>query len=99
MLTDSPPELSPEDAQALQMKHLAHIRSMSESGKLLAAGPFSDRDDERLRGMLIFDGPLDEAREMASKDPAVRADRLKVVAMNWWTAKDAVKFAAAQPKP
>ena len=35
---------------------------------------------------------LEEARELMEQDPAVRAGRLSVEAMTWWTQKDTVRF-------
>src|SRR5262245_54286481 len=44
------PEATPE-SQRIQMEHMANIRSMSQSGALVAAGPFLDAGD--LRGIYI----------------------------------------------
>lgn len=93
-LTDNPPRLDDAAAADLQRRHLAHIASMAASGKLLVAGPFSQRDDERLRGAMVFSCPIDEARALANEDPAVQAGRLKAVCMNWNTAPDAMVFPA-----
>jgi uncharacterized protein len=92
VLSDNPPKLDKDAAAALQKKHLAHIEAMSRTGKVLVAGPFADRDDERLRGQLIFNCGIDEARAMASEDPAVVAGRLKVVCMSWVTEKGSLAF-------
>lgn len=79
------PERTPELEQ-LQKDHLAHIRRMADSGKLLLAGPFMD--DTTLRGMLVFQtATLEEARAMAEDDPAVKAGRLKVELHPWFSAK------------
>ena len=94
ILSDSPPTLDAEASAALQSQHMAHIKSMGETGKVLVAGPFAQRDDQALRGMLIFSCPIEEARAMANKDPAVKAGRLKVVCMTWMTEKGAMTFAA-----
>lgn len=93
-LTDHPPQLDEAAAADLQRRHLAHIASMSASGKVLVAGPFSNRDEEGLRGALVFNCPIEEARAMASQDPAVKAGRLKVVCMTWNTSKAAMLFPA-----
>jgi uncharacterized protein len=89
--TDAP-AMEPEAAAELQKRHLAHIATMAESGKLMVAGPFGDREDESLRGVLIFDCDIDEARAMANEDPAVKAGRMKAVCMSWWTSADALAF-------
>jgi uncharacterized protein YciI len=67
-------ESSP-DLDRLQSDHLAHIRRMGETGKLVAAGPFLD--DGFLRGILIFRlDSTEEARAMASQDPMVKIGHL-----------------------
>ncbi len=93
-LTDHPPKLDEKAAAELQVKHLAHIAEMSRSGKVLVAGPFGQRDDESLRGALVFSCSIDEARALANDDPAVKAGRLKVVCMTWNTSKAAMVFPA-----
>lgn len=75
------------ELQKLQEAHLAHIRAMGESGKLLVAGPFSDGGD--LRGMFIFRlDSLEEARALAEQDPAVKAGRLALEWHPWFAAKN-----------
>ena len=98
VLAENPPKLEPAAAAELQKQHMAHIQFMGNTGKVLAAGPFGNRDDETIRGMLIFSCDIDEARAMANEDPAVKAGRLKVVCMKWWTDKDAVAFPWAQQR-
>lgn len=94
---DNPPQLSDEESAALQQKHMQHIVSMWQTGKLVVAGPFGEQDDPKIRGILIFDCPLEEAKAMASEDPAVKAGRLKPVAQVWFHQKGAVTFPLAKP--
>ncbi len=94
MLADHPPQMDEKAAADLQARHLAHIAEMTRSGKVLVAGPFGSRDDERLRGAIVFSCAIDEARQLASEDPAVKTGRLKVVCMTWNTQKGAMSFAA-----
>jgi uncharacterized protein YciI len=96
VLADNPPKLDAAASAELQKQHLAHIQFMGNSGKVLVAGPFANRDDDTLRGALIFACDIDEARAMASADPAVKAGRLKVVCMKWWTDQDALAFPWAE---
>jgi|GEM_PF-1699090 len=96
VLADNPPELSPEDSQSLQARHLEHIVSMWNTGKLLVAGPFGKQDDPKIRGILIFGCSIEEAKAMANEDPAVKAGRLKVVAQTWYHDKGAVTFPSAK---
>jgi uncharacterized protein YciI len=91
-LTDNPPKFDEAAAADLQKRHLAHIAAMTAGGKVLVAGPFSNREDERLRGALIFNCAIDEARALANEDPAVKAGRLRVVCMTWNTSRDAMVF-------
>ena len=88
-------ELDPVEAERLQEQHLAHLAAMRERGKLLVAGPFSDQPDESLRGLCIYGTTVEEARELANEDPAVRRGRLAVEVMTWWSERGAVRFGPA----
>lgn len=79
------PESTPELEQ-LQKAHLAHIGSMAASGKLVAAGPFVDGGERR--GILVFrvDTP-EEAKALASEDPAVKHGRLAIEHHPLWAAE------------
>jgi uncharacterized protein YciI len=75
------------DRARLQDAHMAHIRSMAESGKLLVAGPFTDDGD--LRGIFVFrTGSLEEAKALAEQDPSVKAGRLRLEWHPWFAAKN-----------
>lgn len=79
------PEKTAETAK-IQEQHMAHIRSMGESGKLVIAGPFLDGG--QLRGIFVFKvSTLEEARAMAEADPAVKAGRLQVEIHPWMVDK------------
>ena len=65
------PELPQDELERLQEEHLAHLRAMGEAGKLVGAGPFSDQPDESLRGLCFYATSVDEARELAERDPSV----------------------------
>ncbi|RJR29951.1 MAG: hypothetical protein C4574_02920 [Candidatus Latescibacterota bacterium] len=79
------PDETPEIA-ALQEAHLANIRRLADSGKLVLAGPFIDGGE--LRGMFVFRvETLDEAAALCDSDPAVRAGRLRVELHPWYSAK------------
>ena len=58
---------------------------MRSRGALLLSGPCDDQDDPTLRGICVYGTGLDEARELAERDPAVQARRLAVQALSWWT--------------
>jgi len=84
-------ESTPE-ADQLQTDHLAHLEAMWHTGKLVVAGPFDEQDDDSFRGLCLYRAPLGEARALAEADPAVRAGRLRVDAMTWWTGKGQLAF-------
>jgi uncharacterized protein YciI len=70
----------------IQQGHMAHINNMAKTGKLVMAGPFENGGE--YRGILLFDvETLNEAIELASKDPAVVAGRLRLEVIQWWGAK------------
>jgi uncharacterized protein YciI len=84
------PAWSPDDTpenRKLGEAHMANIRAMGASGKLVLAGPFeadaADRD--AAAGLFLFDVPtLDEARALAEGDPAVQAGRFTVKVLTWY---------------
>lgn len=88
-----PPEVPPEKAQEIQAAHMGHLGRMAREGHLVAAGPFGDQDDDRLRGLALYRvGSVEEARRLAEQDPAVQAGRLEVEVMTWYTEKGALAF-------
>lgn len=88
-------ELPPERVQEIQAAHIGHLGRMAREGHLVAAGPFGDQEDERLRGLALYRvGSVEEARRLAEADPAVQAGRLEVEVMTWYTEKGALAFPA-----
>jgi uncharacterized protein len=66
-----------EQAEELMHLQLAFLRAQMESQRYLVAGPVLD--EGRLAGMMIIDArTAEEARTLASMDPAVKAGRLAV---------------------
>lgn len=75
-----------EEAKRIQSEHMAHLRRMGESGKLVGAGPILD--GQELGGILVFRGvTTEEAKRLAEEDPAVKASRLAVEVYTWWGPK------------
>jgi uncharacterized protein YciI len=73
----------------LQKAHLKNITRLIDEGKLLITGPFLD--DKPLRGIFIFDvTSLEEAKELTSTDPAVKAGTL-VMELHPWYGSAALK--------
>ena len=92
------PEVTPE-VEALQRAHIGHLEKMGEAGNAVLCGPFGDQDDPTLRGACIYRvGSVEEARRLASEDPAVQAGRLKVEVMTWAVGKGYVAFPKAPPR-
>ncbi|HYZ84575.1 MAG TPA: YciI family protein [Bryobacteraceae bacterium] len=74
------------EAQAIQKAHLSHLDKMAKDGVLVGAGPLIESPD--LRGVLIFRGlSIEQARQLASQDPAVINKRLHVHLENWTAQK------------
>jgi len=71
------------EAARLQRAHLENITRMAEEGILLLAGPFLDNTD--IRGIYIFNvTSLEEAEELTSSDPAIKAGVLKMELHPWY---------------
>lgn len=79
------PDLPEHELDAIQTAHLAHLDALRAEGSLLVSGPVTDQPDESLRGLAILALSLEEAREVTSKDPAVKARRLVADVMTWLT--------------
>jgi uncharacterized protein len=86
------PELSEEEADALQDAHLAFRAELRDQGYLVAGGPLLDQDDERMRGISVWSVDPATARELCSADPAVRAGRLAVQVMTWMVPAGNIHF-------
>ena len=86
------PDLSPEEADALQDAHLAFRADLRDQGYLLGGGPLQDQDDERLRGISVMSVDPATARKLCSADPAVRAGRLAVQVMTWMVPAGNIHF-------
>src|SRR6266568_5517497 len=66
-----------EQAARLMPLHLAFLREQMESQRYLLAGPVLDQG--RLAGVMIIDAQTaEDAKALASLDPAVKAGRLAV---------------------
>jgi uncharacterized protein YciI len=86
------PELDEQTANIIQRQHLGHFARMRAAGLMTVAGPISG--DDAIAGICIYRADTPErARRLAEDDPAVRAGRFVVRSMDWYTAKNAVRWA------
>jgi uncharacterized protein YciI len=89
VLLRRPADATPYDDDALeriQREHVAYHASLRAAGVVVTNGPVVDQPDESLRGLTVYrTGSLQRAREIAEADPAVKAGRLVVDVMQWWS--------------
>lgn len=91
-----PPELSDDELDRLQSRHLAYRADLRRQGVLVANGPFLAQSDPADRGMSIFACGLDEAARLSAGDPSVIAGRLVYDVMEWWVAAGTLSFPLAE---
>ena len=85
---------TPENSR-LQQEHLSHLEQAWRRGQALVCGPFDAQDDPGLRGLCLYQLPLEEARAVAEADPRVVAGQLVVEALTWWTGAGHLAFPEA----
>jgi len=93
---ESRPEMSDEEADAIQDAHLAYLATLHVDGALLAAGPVAAGGDGSVRGFLLFSCDRDTALDLAADDPAVRAGRFRVELFTWLVPAGAVRSGTAR---
>ena len=77
---------SKEEAMELQKQHLAYLGGLYEQGIIQLNGPTNGEDD--IRGFSVYaTATKEEALQLASEDPMVKAGRLVVEVRAWWLAK------------
>jgi len=88
VLLRRPQDATPYDDDVLeriQHEHLAYHAKLREGGQVVTNGPVTDQPDPSLRGLTFYrTGSLDQSRQLAEADPAVRAGRLTVEIMTWY---------------
>src|SRR5262245_13320449 len=94
LLTRPPdaPQMSDEELDELQARHLAYRADLRRRGLLVANGPLDQQSDISLRGLSIFACDLDEARRLSDADPSVQAGRLGYELFEWWMAAGTLAF-------
>ena len=86
------PQMSDEELDTLQSRHLAYRAELRRQGILVVNGPLGEQSDESLRGLSIFRCSLEEAARLSDGDPSVQAGRLAYDVMEWWMAADSLAF-------
>jgi uncharacterized protein len=86
------PQMSDEELDALQARHLAYRSELKRQGKIVANGPFDAQSDISLRGLSIFACDLAEAARLSDGDPSVQAGRLAYDVMEWWVGAGTFAF-------
>ncbi len=89
---DDAPELSDEELDALQARHLAYRTELAQQGVVAANGPFDEQSDPSYRGMSIFAVDAAEAARLSDGDPSVIAGRLTYDVMEWWVRAGSLTF-------
>lgn len=78
-----------EEAARLQQQHLQYLGNLYEKGIIVLNGPTGDEGD--IRGFSVYStATIEEAEDLASADPMVKAGRLEVEVKPWWLAKGSV---------
>lgn len=86
------PEMSEEELDALQARHLAYRADLVRRGLVVANGPFDEQSDPSYRGMSIFTCGMAEAARLSDGDPSVVAGRLTYDVMEWWVGAGSLAF-------
>jgi hypothetical protein len=89
---DDAPEMSDEQLDDLQARHLAYRADLRRQGLLAVNGPCAEQSDPSYRGMSIFTCDPAEAARLSDGDPSVAAGRLAYDVMEWWVAADSLAF-------
>ncbi len=86
------PDMSDEELDVLQGRHLAYRAELTRQGVVVVNGPFDEQTDPSYRGMSIFACDPAEAARLSDGDPSVVAGRLTHDVMEWWVAAGSLAF-------
>jgi uncharacterized protein YciI len=89
------PEISDEDLDDLQARHLAYRAELRRQGVLVVNGPLGEQSDVSMRGLSIYACDLAEAARLSDGDPSVQAGRLFYDLFEWWVAAGTLAFPEA----
>lgn len=75
-----------DESKRLFEGHMANIKAMARSGKLVLAGPLEadDADKTAYAGIFIFDAGPAELKTLLAADPAIAAGRLTPEIREWY---------------
>lgn len=90
------PQMSDDELDALQARHLAYRAELRRQGVLVANGPLGKQSDISMRGLSIYACSLEEAARLSDGDPSVQAGRLAYDVMEWWVAAGTLAFPEAK---
>ena len=88
ILNPDVPEDEPGQDQ-IQIAHQAYLGHLREIGKAIAAGPTGGQS---MRGIVLLNTDVDEARTLMSEDPAVRAGWFNLDITPWYVPKGEIKY-------
>jgi uncharacterized protein YciI len=88
----NPPQMSDEELDELQARHLAYRAELRRQGVLVANGPLGEQSDVSMRGLSIYACDLAEAARLSDGDPSVQAGRLAYDVFEWWVAAGTFEF-------
>ena len=86
------PEMTEEELDELQARHLAYRAELRRQGLIVVNGPFDEQSDPSYRGMSIFACDPAQAARLSDGDPSVVAGRLAYDVMEWWTGAGSLGF-------
>ncbi len=86
------PDLTDEELDELQRRHLAYRADLARRGVLVVNGPFGEQSDPAYRGMSVFACDGAEAARLSDGDPSVAVGRLTYDVMEWWVRAGALAF-------
>ena len=77
---------TPSEAERFRAEHESFLKQMKASGRLSAAGPFTDAGD--LREMLVLPvASPEDAKALVANHPHVKSGRLSLEVHPWWIAR------------
>ncbi len=83
---DISPPFTETELKDLQAGHLAYLDRLASRGLLALNGPLVNQPDPSMRGLSFYcTETAHEALKLAEADPMVRAGRLRVELMQFWT--------------